>query len=110
MAPELAYVTTKFAALAPFAKVADLLADLLPVGGAVNAGTVRNRTRRIGERIARLRPEGVADPDVDAVTPAVVIGLDGGYLLSRHRRPERNFEVIAGKVLNLDGSQHLHKF
>jgi hypothetical protein len=65
MAPELAYVTTKFAALAPFAKVADLLADLLPVGGAVNAGTVRNRTRRIGERIARLRPEGAADPDVD---------------------------------------------
>ncbi|MGP8101070.1 MAG: hypothetical protein ACLQHL_10000 [Candidatus Cybelea sp.] len=110
MAPELAYVTTKFAALAPFAKVADLLADLLPVGGAVNAGTVRNRTRRIGERIARLRPEGAADPDVDAVTPAVVIGLDGGYLRSRHRRPERNFEVIAGKVLNLDGSQHLYKF
>ena len=106
MAPELAYVTTKFAALAPFAKVA----DLLPVGDAVNAGTVRNRTRRIGERIARLRPEGAADPDVDAVTPAVVIGLDGGYLRSRHRRPERNFEVIAGKVLNLDGSQHLYKF
>ena len=110
MAPELAYVTAKFAALAPFAKVADLLAELLPVGGAVNAGTVRNRTRRVGERIARLRPEGAADPDIDAVTPAVVIGLDGGYLRSRHRRPERNFEVIAGKVLNLDGSQHRFAF
>jgi hypothetical protein len=35
------------------------------------------------------------------VTPAVVIGLDGGYLHSRHRRPERNFEVIAGKVLKI---------
>ena len=79
MAPELAYVTAKFAALAPFAKVADLLAELLPVGGAINAGTVRNRTRRVGERIAGLRPEGAADLDVDAVTPAVVIGLDGGY-------------------------------
>ena len=110
IAPELAYVTAKFAALAPFAKVADLLAELLPVGGAVNAGTVRNRTRRVGERIARLRPEGAADPDIDAVTPAVVIGLDGGYLRSRHRRPERNFEVIAGKVLNLDGSQHRFAF
>lgn len=110
MAPELAYVTAKFAALAPFAKVADLLAELLPVGGAVNAGTVRNRTRRVGERIAWLRPEGAADPDIDAVTPAVVIGLDGGYLRSRHRRPERNFEVIAGKVLNLDGSQHRFAF
>jgi hypothetical protein len=52
----------------------------------------------------------VADPDIDAVTPGVVIGLDGGYLRSRHRRPERNFEVIAGKVLNLDGSQHRFAF
>ena len=110
IAPEFAYVTAKFAALAPFAKVADLLAELLPVGGAINAGTVRNRTRRVGEQIARLRPEGAADPDIDAVTPAVVIGLDGGYLRSRHRRPERNFEVIAGKVLNLDGSQHRFAF
>jgi hypothetical protein len=110
MAPELAYITAKFAALAPFARVANLLAELLPVGGAGNAGTVRNRTRRVGERIARLRPEGATDPDIDAVTPAVVIGLDGGYLRSRHRRPERNFEVIAGKVLNLDGSQHRFAF
>ena len=110
MAPELAFVTAKFAALAPFGKVADLLAELLPVGGAVNAGTVRNRTRRVGERIARLRPAGAPDPEIDAVTPAVVIGLDGGYLRSRHRRPERNFEVIAGKVLNLDGSQHRFAF
>lgn len=110
MAPELAYVTAKFAALAPFAKVADLLAELLPLGGAINAGTVRNRTRRVGEQIARLRSEGAADPDIDAVTPAVVIGLDGGYLRSRHRRPERTFEVIAGKVLNLDGSQHRFAF
>ncbi|WP_424376080.1 transposase [Methylocystis silviterrae] len=44
------------------------------------------------------------------MTPAVVIGLDGGYLRSRHRRPERNFEAIAGKVLNLDGSQHRFAF
>ena len=110
MSPELAYVTAKFAALAPFARVADFLAELLPVGGAINAGTVRNRTRRVGEQIARLRPAGAPDPWIDAVTPAVVIGLDGGYLRSRHRRPERNFEVIAGKVLNLDGSQHRFAF
>jgi len=110
MAPELAYITAKFAALAPFAKVADLLGELLPLGGAVNAGTVRNRTRHVGERIARLSPGGAPDPEIDAVTLAVVIGVDGGYLRSRHRRPERNFEVIAGKVLNLDGSQHRFAF
>jgi hypothetical protein len=61
MAPELADITAKFAALAPFAKVADLLSELLPVGGAVNAGTVRNRNRRVGERIARLSPAGAPD-------------------------------------------------
>src|SRR3954471_23905678 len=43
VAPELAYVTAKFAALAPFGKVATLLSELLPVSGAQNAGTVRNR-------------------------------------------------------------------
>jgi hypothetical protein len=32
VAPELAYVTAKFAALAPFARAAALLAELLPVG------------------------------------------------------------------------------
>ncbi|WP_175492707.1 ISKra4 family transposase [Methylocapsa palsarum] len=110
VAPELAYVTAKFAALAPFGKVAEFLAELPPLDGAVNAGTVRNRTRRVGERIARLRTAGAPDPDIDTVTPAVVIGLDGGCLRSRHRRPERNFEVIAGKVLNLDGSQHRFAF
>ena len=110
VAPELAYLTAKFAALAPFARAAGLLAELLPIGGAVNAGTVRNRTRRVGERMARLHPAGAPDPDIDAVTPAVVIGLNGGYLRSRHRRPERNFEVVAGKVLNLDGSQHRFAF
>jgi hypothetical protein len=109
MSPEFAYVTAKFAALAPFARAAGLLAELLPIGGAINAGTVRNRTRRVGAQIARLPPVGVPFPEADAATTAVVIGRDGGYLRSRHR-PERNFEVIAGKVLNLDGSQHRFAF
>src|SRR5260370_31774057 len=49
LAPEYAYMTARFAALAPFARVADLLAELLPVGRAVNAGTVRNRTPPLGD-------------------------------------------------------------
>jgi hypothetical protein len=50
-------VTAQFAALAPFGKVAAFLAELLPVSCAVDAGAVRNRTRRVGERIARLGPQ-----------------------------------------------------
>ena len=43
VAPELAYVTARYAALVPFGKVAGLLSELLPISGAQNAGTVRNR-------------------------------------------------------------------
>jgi len=55
VAPELAYVTARYAALAPFGKVADLLSELLPISGAQNAGTVRNRTRRAGEAVMQPR-------------------------------------------------------
>jgi hypothetical protein len=110
IAPELAYVTARFAALAPFARVADLLSELLPTGGATNAGTVRNRTLRVGTTIAPLSPAGASIPDPDAATPAVIVGLDGGYVRSRHRRPERNFEVIAGKVIDAGGIQHRFAF
>jgi hypothetical protein len=33
------------------------------------------------------------------------VGLDGGYVRSRHRRDERHFEVIAGKVIDAEGNQ-----
>ncbi len=91
VAPELAYVTAKFAALAPFAPVAAMISELLPVGGAANAGTVRNRTMRVGLKLANLTAEDLPAPERNVVTPAVIVGLDGGYVRSRHRRPERNF-------------------
>jgi len=37
VAPELAYVTARYAALAPFGKVAALLSELLPLGGTQHA-------------------------------------------------------------------------
>ena len=103
-------MTAKFAALAPFARVADLLSELLPTGGAANAGTVRNRTRRVGATVAQFRPAGRPIPEPDEITPAVIVGLDGGYVRSRHRRPERNFEVVAGKIIGADGRQHRFAF
>ena len=109
LAPELAYVTSKFAALAPFARVADLLSELLPIGGAANAGTVRNRTLRVGTTVATTASRVLPMSGSDGATP-VVVGLDGGYVRSRHWRPERNFEVIAGKVIGSDGAQHRFAF
>ena len=53
VAPELAYITARYAAMAPFGKVAALLSELLPMGGTQHASTVRNRTRRVGEIVER---------------------------------------------------------
>jgi len=53
VAPEPSYVTARYAALAPFGKVAVLLSELLPINGAQNAGTIRNRTLRVGEKVMR---------------------------------------------------------
>jgi hypothetical protein len=109
VAPELAYVTARYAALAPFGKVADLLSELLPISGAHNAGTVRNRTMRAGEAVvqpyAAQTAEAAAQPD-----EPVVVGLDGGYVRSRHRQDERHFEVIAGKVIDAQGRQSRFAF
>src|SRR6476620_1434178 len=84
VAPELAYVTAKFAALVPFGKVATLLSELLPMGGAQNAGTVRNRTLRVGEKVVQQHSTGTEKrPSAQAAGP-VMVGLDGGYVRSRH--------------------------
>jgi hypothetical protein len=48
-----------------------------------------------------------------SATPAdgpVVVGLDGGYVRSRHRQEERHFEVVAGKVIDAQGAQHRFAF
>ena len=103
VAPELAYVTARHAALMPFGKVAAFLSELLPMGGAQNTGTVRNRTLRVGHGVVQHRlGETVKRPPVQALGP-VVVGLDGGYVRSRHRQEERHFEVVAGKVIHSDG-------
>jgi hypothetical protein len=110
VAPELAYVTARYAALAPFGKVAALLSELLPISGAQNAGTVRNRTRRVGETVVRQHATELATQTATPPAGPVVVGLDGGYVRSRHRQEERHFEVIAGKVIDAAGTQHRFAF
>jgi hypothetical protein len=110
VAPELAYVTARYAALAPFGNVAALLSELLPISGAQNAGTVRNRTLRVGEDVVQPHAIKTAEPITAQAVEPVVVGFDGGYLRSRHRQEERHFEVIAGKVIDADGTQSRFAF
>ena len=91
----------KLAALAPFAKVADFLNEVLPKTARSNAATVRNRTRRVGRRLMR----DLAEPaEAARLEPAktLVIGVDGGFVRSR-RSWERNFEVTVGRLMGEDG-------
>jgi len=109
VAPELGYVTARYAALAPFGKVADLLLESLPINGAQNAGTVRNRTMRAGEAVVQPHAAKTAEAAAQPAKP-VVIGLDGRYVRSRHRQDERHFEVIASKVIDAQGRQSRFAF
>src|SRR5215203_2357738 len=109
VAPELADVTARYAAMVPFGKVATFMSELLPMGGAQNAGTVRNRTLRVGQDVVRQPPVDRAGPPAAQSAGPVVVGLDGGYVRSRHR-PERHFEVVAGKVIDAQGAQHRFAF
>jgi hypothetical protein len=108
--PELAYVTARYAALMPFGKAASLLAELLPISGAVNAGTVRNRTMRLGQNVVPPHPIPMEPLNAPQPVEAVVVGLDGGYVRSRHRQEARHFEVIAGRVFHTDGTQSRFAF
>jgi hypothetical protein len=100
--PELRYLTAKMAALLPFGKVADFLGELLPLSAQATAGTVRNRTMKVGKRLQKSA-EVLATGSSNRPCKELIVGLDGGYVRNRHQRPERNFEVIAGKALDGEG-------
>jgi hypothetical protein len=110
VAPELAYVTARYAALAPFGKVAAFLSELLPISGTQNTGTVRNRTLRVGTEIVQEHLVETTQQLMAQAAGPVVVGLDGGYVRSRHRQEERHFEVVAGKVIHAGGAQHRFAF
>jgi len=103
--PELLYLETKWASLIPFAKVADLLREVLPVDAGTNHETIRRHLHETAERMEKalgderqlkLFEEEVAEPE-DPAPPdgPITVGIDGGYVRAAHK--EGFFEVIAGR-------------
>jgi len=103
--PEMVYLETKWASLIPFAKVADLLQEVLPIEDSVNSETVRNHLQTTAERIEQelgeerqlnlfegSEEEWEQQPMPDG---PITVGLDGGYVRAVHKQGW--FEVIAGK-------------
>jgi hypothetical protein len=49
--PELLYLETKWGSLLPYAKVADLLGEVFPIGGSMNHETVRKQLYAVAQRL-----------------------------------------------------------
>ena len=104
--PELLYVESKWGSLIPYAKVVELLTDVLPVAQTLRAETVRRHVHATAHRLEQAlgdERECLFDGSEDdwAAQPApdgpMTVGIDGGFV--RARRKAGFFEVIAGKSL-----------
>lgn len=105
VSPEMLYLETKWASLIPFARVAALLKDVLPVSDSENAETIRAHLQATAERIeAELGDErqlnlfdGTEEDWEQQPLPdgPITVGIDGGYVRAAHKQGW--FEVIAGK-------------
>ena len=102
--PELLYLETKWASLIPYAKVVELLKDVLPGADTLNQETVRNHLHATADRIEQgLGEEPVclfdgSDQDWEEQPlpdGPITVGIDGGFVRAAHK--EGWFEVIAGK-------------
>ena len=102
--PELLYLETKWGSLSPYAKVAELLKDVLPVGDALNQETVRTNLHATAERLEQelgeeqlcLFDRTQEDWEQQGLPDGpMTVGIDGGYVRAAHK--EGWFEVIAGK-------------
>ena len=116
--PEMLYLETKWASLIPFARAADFLKEVLPVGNLVNAESVRNHLQLTAERIERElgeerqlnRFEGSEQEWERQPLPdgPITVGIDGGYVRAAHKQGW--FEVVAGKsVVALHPSDQPHR-
>jgi hypothetical protein len=103
--PEMLYLQTKWASLIPFARVADLLEDVLPVGDSVSQETIRAHLYATAERIEQELGderqlnlfEGSEEDWEQQPLPdgPITVGIDGGYVRAAHKQGW--FEVIAGR-------------
>jgi hypothetical protein len=120
-APELLYVESRFAALMSYGLTADVLQELLPLGGTIQATTIRNHAQQVGERmeeelgeekvffIAGCERDWGREPQPDL---PLTVELDGGFVHSCEARSRTDgwFEVIAGKSTPAAGAAKCFAF
>jgi hypothetical protein len=108
--PELSYLQARFAGLVSYGLSADLLGELLPLGRALHANTVRRQVQATAQRLEdelggeRFSFIDTCQADLEELPRPelpLVVGLDGGYVHSSAQTSRRDgwFEVIADKVM-----------
>ncbi|UEM24368.1 ISKra4 family transposase (plasmid) [Skermanella mucosa] len=103
IAPELLYLETRWASLVSYGMTAELLRDVLPIGGTADASTVRRHLHKVAGRhdadLSDEQPGGLgAGEDQPLPQGSVIVGIDGGYVRNWHDR-KHNFEVVVGKSM-----------
>ncbi|WP_419901144.1 ISKra4 family transposase [Kiloniella sp.] len=102
--PELQYIETKWASLMAYGLTSNLLKDILPVGTALNASTVRNHLHKVAKRQENDlegKPEYISGcayewGNLPKPGKPITVGIDGGYVRNWYEK-KTNFEVVAGK-------------
>jgi hypothetical protein len=101
--PELLYLESKFASLISYGLSVQILEELLPIEGQINATTVRNNVQSIAQRLENelgeekdMYIEGV-QRDWDKLPRPdlpLVVGMDGGYVryYDRKSKQKGNFD------------------
>lgn len=111
--PELLFMETKWASLVSYGMSAEMLKDVLPIDGKLNASTVRNHLLQVAERgEATLGDERFSFIDscpadwAELPRPEgmMTVGMDGGYVRDWERK-KIHFEVIVGKSLPWKSSE-----
>jgi hypothetical protein len=113
--PELVYLESKCAARVSSGVTIGLLAEVLPLDGAITVASLHRRLQRVGIRIDRDLGEEQGQflngyqRDWDALpppSPPLTVGLDGGFVHAKDQpsRREGGCEVIAGKSLPVKGA------
>lgn len=113
-APERLYLEAKYASLMSYGLTTQILAEVLPLEGAVNTATVRNHLQQVAQRLEGelgdeqfMFIEGCERDWEDLSRPdlPLTVGLDGGYVhaCQRQSRQDGWFEVIVGKSVTAEG-------
>ena len=100
--PELDQLQAHLSALMPYRIAAGLLEHLLPVDAGISHETMRGRTLKVGEAVARRRPSSSRQPPAAAIT----LTLDSTFIRSCEE-DQRHLEVRLGNVEASDGARQV---